>query len=57
MEAVIALQLVVNILFMVWLTLLDREIRRIQETIFELTLFSYVIGKDKLKEVKHETKK
>lgn len=57
METVIALQLVVNILLVIWLSLMDREIRRIEETIFDLTLFSYIIGKDKLKEVKNETSK
>ena len=57
METVIALQLVVNILLVIWLSLIDREIRRIEETIFDLTLFSYIIGKDKLKEVKNETSK
>lgn len=36
---------------------MDREIRRIEDTIFELTMFSYIIGKDKLKEEKNETSK
>jgi len=57
MELVIGLQLVINVLFIIWLSLMDREIRRIEDTIFELTLFSYVIGKDKLREVKNETSK
>lgn len=57
MEIIIALQLVINVLFIIWLSLMDREIRRIEDTIFELTLFSYVIGKDKLREVKNETTK
>lgn len=57
MEIVIGLQLVINVLFIIWLSLMDREIRRIEDTIFELTLFSYIIGKDKLKEVKNETPK
>lgn len=57
MKIVIGLQLVINVLFIIRLSLMDREIRRIEDTIFELTLFSYIIGKDKLKEVKNETTK
>lgn len=57
MELFLALQLIVNVLLVVWLSLIDREIRKIHEIIFELTLFSYIIGKDKLKEEKNETAK
>lgn len=57
MKLVIALQLIINALFIIRLMLMDREIRRIEDTIFELIMFSYIIGKDKLKEEKNETSK
>ena len=57
MEITGILQIVMNLLFILWFILIEIEIKQIHNTLFDLVLCTYVIGKDKLKEEKNETAK